>query len=313
MKLSLVTEADSVSPCIETECELDRAFDQKILRISTDLARSAFETYPDLVKRFGKFEFVIAEKANPGSVSNASGKVVIFRGIQKLGLGDEALAFLIAREMGHVISRHHEENSATRIMFTVLAAIFIPASNMISGSAALVQTASTSTITSAASYIGSRLTIENNKLDQLHEADAIALNLMGKLGWKRNDIADVLISSTQVMGDDSWSKGLRASAEDAVRLADAQNNITGLDIDADGKTLINAGVVQPQAGFTANDPPRTDLDFFKTANGLATSVQDFPEGDLHGTNTAKATGRTRLVVSSNGCYFITPDSSVRVC
>jgi hypothetical protein len=307
MKLSLITEANTVSPCAGAECELDRAFDQKILRLGTGLAQSAFAAYPDLSKRFGKFEFVIAEKANPGSVSSAAGTVVIFRGVQKLRLGDEALAFLIAREMGHVIGRHHEENSATHIWFSVLAAMVMPVSNLISGSAALLQTASVSALStataSAASFIGSNLTIASYKLDQLHEADAIAMNLLGRMGWERNDIADALITNTRVMGDDSWSKDLRASAEDAVKLVDAQNSITGLNVGSvgSGKTIITIGLAQPlanlPAGFTTDNPPRIVLDFPHTTNNLGKSVQNSNEGGLHSTNIVQASGRTRLVIN----------------
>lgn len=271
MQLSLVTEANTASPCVGTECELDRAFDQSVLRLGTRLAQSAFEIHPDLVKRFGTFEFVIAEKASPGSISSATGTVVIFRGVQELHLGEEALAFLIAREMGHVIGRHHDENAATSILFSALVSVFMPVANLISGSAALAQTASATATSaaaaSAASFIGSRVTIESYKLDQLREADAIALNLLSRLGWSRNDIADALVTATRVMGGDSWSKDLRASAEDAIRLADAQNSITvpNTDSTGNGETIIKAALTQPLANlsaeFTTDAPPRTVPDF----------------------------------------------------
>ena len=306
MNLSLVTEANTVLPCVGAECALDRAFDRKVFRLGASLAQSAFEAYPDLAKRFEKFEFVIAEKANPGSVSNSSGKVIIFRGVQKLRLSDEELAFLIAREMGHVIGRHHDENSATRILFSVLAAAVMPISNLISGSAALVQTASSSALSSAAaSFVGSNVTIASYKLDQLHEADTIALNLLGKTGWNRNDVADALITRSRYIGDDSWSEGLRVSTEDAIRLARAQNSITALNVDRNshGKTVITVGLAQQladvPAAFTTDDPPRIVLDFPNTTNGLGKSVGNPQEGDLHSTNIVQVAGRTRLVVNLN--------------
>lgn len=309
MRLSLVTAANADSPCTGAECELDHAFDQSILRLGTRLAQAAFEIHPDLSKRFGKFEFVIAEKADPGSTSNATGTVVIFRGVQKLRLDEETLGFLIAREMGHVIGRHHDENAATGIWFSVLAAVFMPVTSIISGSAALAQTASataTSTAaTSAASFIGSKITIASYKLDQLHEADTIAMNLLGRLGWNRNDVADALIASTRVMGDDSWSEDLRASAEDVVRLPGTQNSIIGLDVGStgNGHTLITVGLARPlvnlPAGFTTDNPPRIVLDFPNTTNGLAQSVQSFPEEDLHSANIVQFAGRTRLAINLN--------------
>jgi Zn-dependent protease with chaperone function len=206
------------------ECRLDHAFDQRVQRLGARLAQSAFEIYPDLSERFNQFEFVIAEKAEPGSASSAAGTVVIFRGVQKLRLDEEALAFLIAREMGHVISRHHDEDSSTSILFSVLAQVLMPVTNLIRGSAALIQsasaTATASALSTAASFVGSRITIESYKLDQLHEADAVALDLLVSLGWSRGEIDDALVASAQVVGDDRWSKDLRVSAKEVVGLAE---------------------------------------------------------------------------------------------
>lgn len=310
MQLSLVTAANTDAPCGGTGCELDHAFDQSVLRLGTRLAQAAFEAYPDLNQRLGKFEFIIAEKADPGSVSSATGRVVVFRGVQKLRLDDETLGFLIAREMGHVISRHHEENAATGIWFSVLAAVIMPVTSIISGSAALAQTTASATATStaassAASFIGSRITIASYKQDQLHEADTIAVKLLDGLGWGRKDVADALIANVRVMGDDSWSKDMRASAEDVAGMAVEQNSITGLDVGntGNGETLITVGLARPlanlPAGFTTDDPPRIILDFPNTANGLGRSVQDFPGEVLHSTNIVQSAGRTRLAINLN--------------
>jgi Zn-dependent protease with chaperone function len=224
MRLSLASVADTPAPCVGVECRLDHAFDQRVQRLGARLAQSAFEIYPDLSERFNQFEFVIAEKAEPGSASSAAGTVVIFRGVQKLRLDEEALAFLIAREMGHVISRHHDEDSSTSILFSVLAQVLMPVTNLIRGSAALIQsasaTATASALSTAASFVGSRITIESYKLDQLHEADAVALDLLVSLGWSRGEIDDALVASAQVVGDDRWSKDLRVSAKEVVGLAE---------------------------------------------------------------------------------------------
>jgi len=224
MRLNLISAVDISSSCVGVECRLDRAFDQRVLRLGTRLAQSAFEIYPELTERFSKFEFVIAEKAEPGSASSAAGTVVIFRGVQKLRLDEEALAFLIAREMGHVISRHHDENSATSILFSIAAQVLLPVTNLIRGSAALLQTASAtaaaSTVSTAASFVGSRIAIESYRSNQLHEADAVALDLLASLGWSRGEVADALVSSTQIVGDDGWSKDLRVSAREVIGLSE---------------------------------------------------------------------------------------------
>ena len=309
MRLSLVTEADTSSPCAGAECELDRAFDRSVLRLGTRLAQSAFQSYPDLAKRFDKFEFIIAEKSSPGSVSSAAGTVVVFRGVQKLHLGDEALAFLIAREMGHVIGGHHDENTATSILFSVLASVFMPMTNIINGSAALTQTASASAMStaaaSAASFIGSKITIASYKSDQSREADAIALNLLGRLGWDKSDVADALLASAKIINDDSWSQDFRASSDRVIKLASVHNSITGLNVgsNSNGKTVIRIELAQPlaklPAGFTTNTPPRIVLDFPHTTNGSGKSVQDFPDGDLHSAHIVQSAGRTRLAINLN--------------
>ena len=307
MKLSLVTEGDTDSTCIE-ECKLDHAFEQRILGLGTRLAQTAFETYPELPQRFDKFKFVIAEKTNPGSTSSAAGTVAIFRGVQKLQPSEEVLAFLIAREMGYVIGRHHDEKTATSILFSILGSVFIPGISFFSGSAVMAQTAaatatSTTIASAAASFIGSKITMESYKLDQLREADAIALILLGKLGWSKNDIAGALVASTRVMGNDNWSNDLRASADDVFKLANAQNSITGLgvSITKKGETVIKVGLEQPlvnlPAGFTTDTPPRIVLDFPNTLNGLGKSFQNFREHGLSGTHIIQVTGRTRLSIN----------------
>lgn len=224
MRLHLATLPDTHLPCIGVECQLNRAFDKRVLRLGTRLAQSAFDTYPELIDRFKQFDFAIAEKSELGSTSSAAGTVVIFRGVQKMRLDEEALAFLIAREMGHVISRHHDEDSATSILFSVLAQVLLPVANLVRGSAALLQTASATataaTASSAASFLGSRLMIESYKAEQLREADTIALNLLAGLGWSRAEIADALAAGAPVVGDDRWLKDLRISASGVAESAE---------------------------------------------------------------------------------------------
>ncbi len=213
MQLDLVTAADANAPCAGVECQLNRGFDQQVHRLGSRLAQSAFDAYPDLSKRISGFEFIVAEKSEPGSTSNATGTVVIFRGVQKLHLDEETLAFLIACEMGHVIGRHHDENSATSILFSVLAQALLPVANLIRGATALIQaSAATWATTSAASFIGSRMTIESYKSDQLHEADTIALNLLARQVWNDHEIDDAQSASKKVASDESWSKDIHISA-----------------------------------------------------------------------------------------------------
>lgn len=213
MRLRLIVEADVKSPCAGEECDLNRAFDQRIVQLGERLAKSAFETHIDLSERITRFEFLVAEKSEPGSASSAAGTIIIFRGVQQLSLNDEALSFLIAREMGHVIGRHHDKNSTTSIVISALAQVLVPIANVFRGAAALIETTPvTTSMTTASSVIGSRAVIENYKSSQLYEADTIAINLLARQGWDRGRVAAVLAASTQPKEDNSWSREFQLSS-----------------------------------------------------------------------------------------------------
>lgn len=211
MRLQLVTMADANTKCVESECDASTEFEFRVARLGERLAEKAFELYPDVRERIGQFEFVIADKLEPGTVSNAAGMVVIFNGIRALELSDPALAFVLAREMGHVIARHHDENTATKIIVGVLAQVLLPVTGIIrslafipgasSAAAATATTASataggsTAAITAtatAASFLGSNLVIATYWPKQLSEADAIALTVMARIGFAPQGTADAL-------------------------------------------------------------------------------------------------------------------------
>jgi Zn-dependent protease with chaperone function len=219
MRAHLATAKSIDTPCADDECTPSREFDQQVQQLGARLAKSAFDTYPDLVKRVSRFEFVVAEKEELGSTSNAAGKVVVFRGVQELYFDEQALAFVIAREMGHIIGRHHDENSGTSIFFSVLVGVLFPASNIFHGAALANATSSTTVLTttattaasSATSYVGSQVLLASVKPDQLREADSIAVKLLAGLGWSGRDTADILEACTQVDGDSAWAKDFRVS------------------------------------------------------------------------------------------------------
>ena len=219
MRVHLATTKSIGTPCAGDECAPNREFDQQVQQLGMRLAKSAFDTYPDLVKRVSRFEFVVAEKEELGSTSSAAGKVVIFRGVQELHLDEQALAFVIAREMGHVIAHHHDENSGTSILLSVLVGVLFPVSNILHGAALANATTSTTVLTtvettaasSATSFVGSQVLLASIKPDQLREADSIAVKLLAGLGWSGRDTADILEACTQVDGDGAWVKDFRIS------------------------------------------------------------------------------------------------------
>jgi hypothetical protein len=99
----------------------------------------AFRQHADLHCAFPRFEFVVADKARSGRgvELRRHGGDLSRRAL--LDLDDAALAFVLAREMSHIIAGHHDENVTTSILVGVAAQILFPVLNLpalISGSAA---------------------------------------------------------------------------------------------------------------------------------------------------------------------------------
>lgn len=227
MRLQLVVTADAIGKCTDSECDASSEFALRVARLGERLADNAFAIYPDLHQRIGRFEFVIADKAEPGTMSNASGTVVIFSGTRAIELSDTVLAFVLARELGHVIGQHHNENTATRIIVAVLAQVLLPMSGILrsisllsgaSGAAAASATTATAT-TTAASFLGSKAMIANYWPKQLGEADTIALTILARMSYDPQETADALAATEQRLDDSGWPQDLRASAGHVAQIA----------------------------------------------------------------------------------------------
>ncbi len=222
MQLQLVTAANAAG-CQEAECVADRTFDQRILAIGGRLADAAFRQHAELYLRFPRFEFVVVDKRDPGAASSAAGSVVLFRGIRQLDLDDAALGFVLAREMGHIIAGHHDENVTTSILVGIAAQILFPILNLpalIGGGAATTAAASvtTSTVTttavaSAASFAGSRALRASFRPQQVIEAEGMAMDLLAGAGWDGREVAEQLQAIPPPLPDGpGWTEELRESA-----------------------------------------------------------------------------------------------------
>lgn len=224
MHLQLVTAADAPS-CQDAECDADRAFDQRILALGRRLADAAFRQHADLHLRFPRFEFVVVDKLDPGMASSAAGTVVIYRGIRQLGLDDAALAFVMAREMSHIIAGHHDENVTTSILMAVAVQIFLPVLNigaLFSGGAATTaaatsaasSAASTTALASAASFAGSRALRASYRPQHVIEAEATAMKLLAGAGWDGREVSDQLQALRPALPEEpDWTAELRESAQ----------------------------------------------------------------------------------------------------
>ena len=223
MHLQLVTAADSPA-CPEMECVADRAFDQRILALGRRLADIAFRQHADLYLRFPRFEFIVADKADPGAASSAGGTVILYRGLQRMNLDDAVLAFVLAREMSHVIAGHHDENVTASILVAVAAQILFPVLNiggLFAGGAATAAAGSAAgsavgatAVTSAASFLGSRALRASYRPRQTHEAEVMAMKLLVASGWDGLEVSEKLESLRPSLSEETtWTKELRESAQ----------------------------------------------------------------------------------------------------
>lgn len=233
MRLRLAAKPNEAA-CNGETCVMNHAFDDLVQALGLRLAESAYVVYPDLKKKIPNFTFSVADKKVIGSASTASGKVVLFRAIQHLDLGEEATAFIVAREMGHVIANHHKSNAKTKLFFTLLAGVMFPAINLLSASSAAAQaTTATTLMTSAAStatsFVGSEMALSRIKPTQLSEADDVALKLLEQQGWSKAEVAQALEFIVENEQSAAWEKDLYLSMHYVRKLADESQESTLLE------------------------------------------------------------------------------------
>lgn len=228
MRLQLVAAADAPA-CREAECAANHAFDRRILALGRRLAEAAYRQHADLSARFPGFEFIVADKADAGATSSAGGSVVIYRGVRHLDLDDAALAFVLAREMGHMIGGHHDENVTTSILVAVASQILLPVFNIARGAMAAVSSSAATTavattaagsavtttaMASAASFAGSRALRASYRPQQIREAEAIAVKLLASAGWNGPEVGEQLQVLRQAVPDEpAWTQELCESLQ----------------------------------------------------------------------------------------------------
>lgn len=214
LQMKLATASPPTEEQSEDEC-LQLEYQRQIRKLMERTVAVAMHLYPDLAEREIKFRFQVAPSAEAGVLSNAGGNVIILQGTHNLRLPDSVLAFVVAREMGHVIGRHHDENSAATVMFSVLTQVLFPAAALVKGLSVVLPTTAmgTAATASAVSYLGATALKTTYRSDHLREAEEIALTLLAESGW---DIFDVAGEATAVMikeGESSWLDELRQSLD----------------------------------------------------------------------------------------------------
>ena len=226
--------------CIAESCSQNQLFDARVHQLGKQLTTAAYAQYPMLKKRVPSFVFSVVDKKDAGSASNAGGKVVVFRGLQQFELTDDALSFIMAREMAHVIGKHHNKNISTKLMISALATILFPAVGIIGASSAATQaTTATTLLTSAAStatsMLGSEVALAKMKPSQLLEADEIAVEVLKRPDWSLRDwnmreAASVLqfdeTDLTSPSSSNSWLQDLEISQHYLQQLVDKEDETT---------------------------------------------------------------------------------------
>src|SRR6185369_4320483 len=113
----------AASPPCEADCKRAEARAElagRVESIGAELQSAARSLSPELIERIGGFKIELSESLGTGSGSSAGGRVVLGSMLSDLEPTDVVIAFLIAREMAHVIARHDEENSGASILVSAL-------------------------------------------------------------------------------------------------------------------------------------------------------------------------------------------------
>lgn len=199
----LKISCEDQSGCRNTQAdEVRQRFILQVERIAKTLQQGALKRYPDLAHRSpnlpgGQFDVRVVTGDDPGSASSPSGRIAINEAFAAWPADDGFVAFVIAREMGHVIARHDEENSSTSMIASLLLNIILPGSGILK---------------SAISTIGSHFASINQREEQATEADSIARDLLKASSFPLSDVARSLLIASPSLDDSTWSKGFRKSS-----------------------------------------------------------------------------------------------------
>ncbi|MGQ0653098.1 MAG: M48 family metalloprotease [Betaproteobacteria bacterium] len=190
LKLRLLLATDSSRR--GEECSAPECFDRRVAALGPKIAQSAYEVYPEFACQVKELDFIVADKREPATLSSALGRVVVFRAVENVAYTDAALAFILAREVGHVVAQHHEQNTAYGLFVSGVAHLLMPVASLakaiaetFSGVGAAVSTGATvaaNASLSATSMAGSQVALEVQSRTQQDEADDIALRILGRLG-----------------------------------------------------------------------------------------------------------------------------------
>jgi len=139
MQLKLVAIADDLNRCTGPGWGAPGSIEERAGRLGPELAAAAFKLYPELGNRVERFDFIIADKSEPGTVASAS--------------------------------------------------------------------------VTATSFVGSRVVVTAYRPKQRDEADAIAMNLLARLGYNAPAVAAAFAAADRKSAATEWTSHLWASVD----------------------------------------------------------------------------------------------------
>lgn len=223
MEIMLAITPHEQGSCSGSECDRRAAFDKRVAQLGARLADAAYLSYPELKERIPQFTFIVADKTEAGTASAAGGLIVVLRPVGAIALTDEALSFVIAREIGHVVSQHHERNTATSLAISVVTMALAPVVNVAKLLAILYSGSSSafaaSSVTSAASYASSRAILESYWPTQRQEADVIAMRLIAPMGYNPQTVIAGIAQECAQSPTTKWVRELQESVAFIVKPA----------------------------------------------------------------------------------------------
>lgn len=123
---------------------------------------------------------------------------------------------MLAREIGHVVAQHHEENTGTSLIVSLIATLLAPVTEVLKVLASVYSgatAAAASASVTAASFASSKVLVASYRPRQLDEADRIALALLGATGVGAREVATGFSQAILQAQDDQWILDLRRSIE----------------------------------------------------------------------------------------------------
>ena len=193
LKFSLATSAR------KTHDAATAAFEEQARRVADGLHAAAAAQYPDATARVGRFDVFIADSTQVSALSSATGRIAISSGVADLRPTDDWLALVLAREMGHVLAGHHDDNSTASLVTSVLMNLVLPGSGLIK---------------TAISFAGSQIASVAGRERQIGEADEIAFKLLEASGYTAKALALNLAlgPSDAQLGNSTWAAAFSSSS-----------------------------------------------------------------------------------------------------